>query len=262
MHSAEAEAAAAAIADLTGVREHRAAVVLGSGWQRGAELIGEPKISVPMSQIPGFRTPTAQGHRGHIASVDVAGTPVLLMMGRNHLYEGYAPDQVAFPIEAAHAAGVRTIVLTNAAGGINTRLRVGEPVLISDHLNLTARTPLTGATFVDLVDVYDPQLRKVAQTVDDTLTEGVYAGLTGPQYETPAEIRMLRTVGADLVGMSTVLEAIAARALGMRVLGISLVTNMAAGVTGAHLDHAEVLAEGQTAAPRLGALLRGVLEQL
>lgn len=262
MVTSEAEAAAAAIAELTGVAEHRAAVVLGSGWQRGAELLGTPRAVVPMAKIPGFRTPTAEGHRGSIVSIDVGGTAVLLLMGRNHLYEGYTPDEVSFPLKAAHAAGARTVVLTNAAGGISTRLKVGDVALIGDHLNLTARTPLTGATFVDLVDCYDPQLRKVAQTIDASLTEGVYAGLLGPQYETPAEIRMLRTLGADLVGMSTVLETIAARALGMRVLGLSLVTNMAAGVTGAHLDHAEVLAEGQAAAPRLGALLRGVLEQL
>jgi len=254
--------AASAIAELTGVREHRIAVVMGSGWQQAAAMIGEPTAVVPMSDIPGFRTPTAEGHGGTIASVPVAGTPVLLMMGRNHLYEGYTADEVAFPLRAAYAAGVRTIVLTNAAGGLRPDLRVGEPVLLADHLNLTAHTPLSGATFVDLVDAYDPQLRKVALAVDASLAEGVYAGLTGPQYETPAEVRMLRTLGADLVGMSTVLETIAARALGMRVLGISLVTNLAAGITGANLNHAEVLAEGRAAGPRLGVLLRGILEQL
>lgn len=166
------------------------------------------------------------------------------------------------PVTAAIAAGADTVVLTNAAGGIRDGLRVGEPVLIGDHLNLTGRTPLEGASFVDLVDAWDPELRALAREMDPDLTEGVYAGLTGPQYETPAEIRMLRTIGADLVGMSTVLEAIACRALGARVLGISLVTNLAAGVTGEHLSHAEVLAEGHAAAPRLGKLLRGILEQL
>jgi purine-nucleoside phosphorylase len=165
-------------------------------------------------------------------------------------------------VHAAVAAGAHTIVLTNAAGGINADYRVGMPVLIGDHLNLTGHSPLQGAHFVDLVGAYDPALRQLALDVDPTLATGVYAGLRGPQYETPAEIRMLRTIGADLVGMSTVNETIAARSLGARVLGISLVTNLAAGITGEHLAHAEVLAEGAAAAPRLGRLLRAVLERL
>ncbi len=153
-------------------------------------------------------------------------------------------------------------VLTNAAGGIRDGLRVGEPVLISDHLNLTARSPLAGAEFVDLVDAYSPELRDLARSVDPTLVEGVYAGVSGPQYETPAEIKMMRTIGADLVGMSTVHETIAARALGARVLGVSLVTNLAAGVTGEPLSHTEVLAEGRAAASRIGTLLRDVVSRL
>ncbi|MFI5777361.1 purine-nucleoside phosphorylase [Nocardia sp. NPDC051570] len=257
-----AEQAAEAIAEHTGVSHHRIAVVLGSGWQEAAAEIGTPTASVPMAELPGFGAPTAQGHQGTVHSVRVNDAPVLLMMGRQHLYEGYEPAQVVHGVRAAIAAGAETVLLTNAAGGIRSGLRVGEPVLISDHINLTARTPLTGATFVDLVDAWDPELRKLAQDVDPDLSEGVYAGLTGPQYETPAEIGMLATMGADLVGMSTVLEAIACRAAGARVLGISLVTNLAAGVTGAHLSHAEVLAEGHAAAPRLGKLLRGVLERL
>ncbi len=257
-----AEQAAAAIAERTGVPHHRVAVVLGSGWQEAAAEIGNPAATVPMAELPGFDAPTAQGHQGTVHSVTVNESPVLLMMGRQHLYEGYAPEQVVHGVRTAIAAGVRTVVLTNAAGGIRPGLRVGEPVVIGDHINLTGRTPLTGATFVDLVDAWDPELRTLAREIDPELTEGVYAGLTGPQYETPAEIRMLGVMGADLVGMSTVLEAIACRALGARVLGISLVTNLAAGVTGAHLSHAEVLAEGHAAAPRLGKLLRGVLERL
>ncbi|MBF6330966.1 purine-nucleoside phosphorylase [Nocardia transvalensis] len=257
-----AEQAAEAIAGHTGVARHRVAVVLGSGWQEAAAEIGNPTASVPMAELPGFGAPTAQGHQGMVHSVRVGDSPVLLMMGRQHLYEGYEPAQVVHGVRSAVAAGAEVVLLTNAAGGIRSGLRVGEPVLISDHINLTGRTPLTGATFVDLVDAWDPELRKLAKEIDPSLTEGVYAGLTGPQYETPAEIRMLATVGADLVGMSTVLEAIACRAAGARVLGISLVTNPAAGVTGAHLSHAEVLAEGHAAAPRLGKLLRGVLERL
>ncbi|WP_405133363.1 purine-nucleoside phosphorylase [Nocardia sp. NBC_01388] len=256
------QAAAEAIAERTGVQSHRVAVVLGSGWQEAAAEIGEPATSVPMGEVPGFGSPTAQGHQGTIHSVLVNDAPVLLLMGRQHLYEGYAPSQVVHNVRTAIAAGAQTVLLTNAAGGIRDGLSVGEPVLISDHLNLTGQTPITGADFVDLVDAWDPELRALARDIDPSLTEGVYAGLTGPQYETPAEIRMLRTIGADLVGMSTVLEAIACRAAGARVLGISLVTNLAAGVTGAHLSHAEVLAEGHAAAPRLGKLLRGVLERL
>ncbi|WP_026344135.1 purine-nucleoside phosphorylase [Nocardia sp. BMG111209] len=257
-----AEQAAAAIAERTGVTRHRVAVVLGSGWQDAAAEIGAPTVSLPMAEVPGFGSPTAQGHQGTIHSVTVGGTPVLLLMGRRHLYEGHEPDLVVHNVRAAIAAGATTVLLTNAAGGIRPGLRVGEPVLIADHVNLTGRTPLTGAEFVDLVDAWDPELRALAREIDPSLTEGVYAGLLGPQYETPAEIRMLATIGADLVGMSTVLEAIACRALGVRLLGISLVTNLAAGVTGAHLSHAEVLAEGNAAAPRLGKLLRGVLERL
>ncbi|MGW0248857.1 purine-nucleoside phosphorylase [Nocardia goodfellowii] len=257
-----AQEAAQAIAERTGVERHRVAVVLGSGWQEAAAEIGAPTASVPMPELPGFGTPSAQGHVGMVHSVPMHDKSVLLLMGRQHLYEGYQPAEVVHPVAAAIAAGAEIVLLTNAAGGIRAGLEVGEPVLISDHLNLTGRTPLTGATFVDLVDAWDPRLRALAREVDPSLTEGVYAGLTGPQYETPAEIRMLRTMGADLVGMSTVLEAIACRALGARVLGISLVTNLAAGISGAHLSHAEVLAEGQAAAPRLGKLLRGVLERL
>ncbi|MBC7303527.1 MAG: purine-nucleoside phosphorylase [Nocardia sp.] len=257
-----AEQAAAAIAERTGVPRHRVAVVLGSGWQEAAAEIGAPKASIPMTELPGFGKPSAQGHGGMVHSIPVNNNDVLLLMGRQHLYEGYTPQQVVHPVTAAIAAGAEIVLLTNAAGGLRAGLRVGEPVLIADHINLTARTPLVGARFVDLVDAWDPELRALTRELDPSLTEGVYAGLIGPQYETPAEIRMLSTIGADLVGMSTVLEAIEARSLGAKVLGISLVTNMAAGVTGEHLSHAEVLAEGQAAAPRLGKLLRGILERV
>ncbi|HET9891102.1 MAG TPA: purine-nucleoside phosphorylase, partial [Mycobacterium sp.] len=165
-------------------------------------------------------------------------------------------------VRAACAAGVRAVVLTNAAGGLRQDMTVGEPVLISDHLNLTARSPLVGPQFVDLTDAYSPRLRELARQADRSLTEGVYAGLPGPHYETPAEIRMLRTLGADLVGMSTVHETIAARAAGAEVLGVSLVTNLAAGLSGEPLSHTEVLAAGAAAATRMGALLASVLEQL
>ena len=166
------------------------------------------------------------------------------------------------PVRAACAAGARTVVLTNAAGGLRADFAVGQPVLISDHLNLTARSPLVGAQFVDLVDAYSPRLRAVAREIDPELAEGVYAGLPGPHYETPAEIRMLRILGADLVGMSTVHETIVGRAAGAQVLAVSLVTNLAAGMTGQRLSHDEVLAAGRQSATRMGALLAGVIARL
>ncbi|WP_327148288.1 purine-nucleoside phosphorylase [Nocardia sp. NBC_01329] len=257
-----AEEAAEEIAARTSVDRHRVAVVLGSGWQDAVAELGTPNAEIPMPELPGFAAPTAQGHVGRVVSVSVGDTDTLVLMGRQHLYEGHGAEEVVHPVRTAVAAGAETVILTNAAGGIRPGLRVGEAVLVRDHVNLTGTTPLAGASFVDMVDAWDPELRHLARRIDPDLTEGVYAGLTGPQYETPAEIRMLATIGADLVGMSTVLEAIAARALGVRLLGISLVTNLAAGVTGAPLTHAEVLAEGRAAAPRLGKLLRGLLEQL
>jgi purine-nucleoside phosphorylase len=187
---------------------------------------------------------------------------VLVFVGRVHAYEGHDLRNVVHPVRTACAAGVRTVVLTNAAGSLRSDFVVGQPVLISDHLNLTARSPLVGAQFVDLVDAYSPRLRALAREVDPTLAEGVYACLPGPHYETPAEIRMLRTIGADLVGMSTALETIAARALGAEVLGISLVTNLAAGISHTALSHAEVVEAGREAAPRIGRLLADIVERI
>ncbi|QCQ92067.1 purine-nucleoside phosphorylase [Rhodococcus sp. SGAir0479] len=254
--------AADVLAEHTGIAKHRAAVVLGSGWHAAADALGDALTTVPMADLPGFATPSAVGHAGTVRSLRVDDTPVLVLLGRTHAYEGHDLARVVHPVRTAIAAGAETIVLTNAAGGIRADMTVGQPVLISDHLNLTARSPLAGAQFVDLVDAYSPRLRALAHEIDPTLTEGVYAGLPGPHYETPAEIRMLRTLGADLVGMSTVHETIAARALGAEVLGVSLVTNFAAGITGEHLDHAEVLAAGQASAARMGELLRELLARL
>jgi len=180
---------------------------------------------------------------------------VLLFLGRTHLYEGRGVQAVAHAVRTAAAAGVRTVVLTNAAGGLNPEHRIGQAVLISDHLNLTATSPLVGPDFVDCTDLYSRRLRSLARRLDPSLTEGVYAALPGPHYETPAEIRMLRALGADLVGMSTALEAIAAKAAGLEVLGLSMVTNAAAGLTGQPLDHGDVLASGREAAGRLGKFL-------
>lgn len=260
--AAEAIAAAAVIAERSAVPAHGIAVVLGSGWRAAVERFGTPVATVPMSELPGFAPPTAAGHPGTVHSVRAGDNAVLVLAGRTHAYEGHDLTRVVHPVRTAIAAGAHTVILTNAAGGIDPEFSVGQPVLISDHLNLTGRSPLRGAQFVDLVDAYSADLRALAREIDPTLAEGVYAGLPGPHYETPAEIRMLRTLGADLVGMSTVHETIAARAAGARVLGVSLVTNAAAGITGEHLDHAEVLAAGRDAATRMGDLLRGLATRL
>ena len=215
-----------------------------------------------MAELPGFLPPSADGHRGQVLSVAVGDRRVLVLVGRIHAYEGFDLGQVVHPVRTACAAGAKVVVLTNAAGGLRPEYRVGQPVLISDHLNLTARSPLIGAQFVDLVDAYSPRLRALARSVEESLAEGVYAALPGPHYETPAEIRMLRTLGADLVGMSTVHETIAARAAGAEVLGVSLVTNLAAGMTGEPLRHDEVLAAGRESARDLGDLLARILGAL
>jgi purine-nucleoside phosphorylase len=259
---ATADAAAAELLARTGVESVDVAVVLGSGWAPAAAELGEPSDVVAMADLPGFTPPTAAGHGGRVLVVSVGDRRVLVLLGRVHAYEGHDLRHVVHPVRTACAAGARTVVLTNAAGGLREDFTVGQPVLISDHLNLTARSPLVGAQFVDLVDAYAPRLRALARDVDPTLAEGVYAGLPGPHYETPAEIRMLRTLGADLVGMSTVHETIAARAAGAEVLGISLVTNLAAGMTGQPLSHTEVLEAGRQSATRMGSLLADVLARL
>jgi purine-nucleoside phosphorylase len=259
---AVADEAAAEIRRRTGADAFDVAVVLGSGWAPAAAELGEPSAVVAMADLPGFTPPTAAGHGGQAQVLAVGGKRVLVLLGRIHAYEGHDLRHVVHPVRTACATGVTTVVLTNAAGGVREDLSVGQPVLISDHLNLTARSPLLGAEFVDLVDAYSSRLRDLARAVDPTLAEGVYAGLPGPHYETPAEIRMLRTLGADLVGMSTVHETIAARAAGADVLGVSLVTNLAAGMTGQPLSHAEVLEAGRQSATRMGSLLREVLARL
>lgn len=260
--SPDAARAAESLADRTGVDRHDVAVVLGSGWGSAVEALGTPHAQIPMTELPGFSPPSAEGHRGQVVSVTAGDRRVLVFVGRVHAYEGHDLAQVVHPVRTACAAGAGVVVLTNAAGGLRPEYRVGQPVLISDHLNLTARSPLVGPQFVDLVDAYSPRLRALARSVDESLAEGVYAALPGPQYETPAEIRMLRTLGADLVGMSTVHETIAARAAGAEVLGVSLVTNLAAGMTGEPLRHDEVLAAGRESARDLGQLLQAIVAAL
>jgi len=263
---AAAAASAARLAERTGQDAHDAAVVLGSGWAQAADALG-PGTEVALADLGGFPPPTVPGHVPVVRSVRAGGLRVLVFLGRTHLYEGHPVATVVHGVRTAVAAGCRVIVLTNAAGGIRAGYRTGQPVLISDHLNLTGRSPLAGppppggypSRFTDLTDLYSRRLRALARDADPALAEGVYAALPGPHYETPAEIRMLRTLGADLVGMSTALEAIAARHLGAEVLAISLVTNLAAGLAPAELDHAEVTAAGQAAAARMGALLAGIV---
>lgn len=248
--------AAAVLAERTGVAAHDVAVVLGSGWRAAADTLGEAAHEIPMAEVPGFVPPSVTGHSGVIRSVPVEDRQVLVLLGRTHLYEGHGVEPVVHNVRTAAAAGCRAVLLTNAAGGIREGMAVGDAVVVSDHLNLTARSPLVGARFVDLTDLYSPRLRKLAAELDPALRDGVYAGLPGPHFETPAEIRMLRGLGADLVGMSTVLEAIAARAEGLEVFALSLVTNLAAGLTDGPLDHVEVLAAAAASAARLGWFLR------
>ena len=254
-----AAAAASVIAERTGIEKHELALILGSGWRTAADIIGTPEAEFELADMPGFTAPSAVGHGGTVRSVDVGGRRALVLLGRTHYYEGKGIDAVVHGVRTATAAGARSILLTNAAGGLREGFAVGQPVLISDHLNLTGLSPLVGANFVDLTDLYSPRLRAIAREIDPTLAEGVYAGLTGPHFETPAEIRMLGKLGADLVGMSTVLEAIQARALGVEVFGLSLVSNLAAGLSGQPLNHEEGLEAGRASATRMGTLLRELM---
>lgn len=261
-----AETAAAEIAKITGVKQHHIGLVTGSGWVSAIDALGKPTHEFNTEDIPGFLPPTVVGQSGKIRSYKLAGKTgpirVLVFLGRTHLYEGKGIEPVVHGVRTAVKAGCKVIILTNACGGINTNYRVGQPILIHDHISLTAVSPLIGADFVDLTDLYSKRIRAIVKNEDNSLEEGVYVHWRGPAYETPAEIRMMRTMGADLVGMSTVPEAIAAHALGAEVLGISLVTNAAAGVTGEKLSHEEVIAAGKAASERLGALLAGVIPKL
>jgi len=259
-----ARAAAAVIADRTGVARHDVALVLGSGWGGAADLLGETVAEVPAAEVPGFLAPAVPGHGGTLRSVRLAdGARHALVLGaRTHLYEGRGVRRVVHGVRTAAAAGARTLVLTNGCGGLDPSWRPGTAVLIRDHINLTATSPLEGATFVDLTDLYAARLRAIAHEVDPGLPEGVYAQFPGPHYETPAEVAMAGRMGADLVGMSTALEAIAARHAGLDVLGISLVTNLAAGVGAEPLAHDEVIEAGRAAGPRISRLLADVVGRI
>ena len=254
--------AAARLRDLTGVEAHDTALVLGSGWLPAADALGETTAELATTDLPGFAPPAVEGHAGKIRSVRAGDRNLLVFLGRTHFYEGRGVAAVVHGVRAAAAAGCRAVVLTNGCGGLDESWTPGTPVLISDHINLTATSPIEGAHFVDLTDLYSPRLRELCRDVDPSLDEGVYVQFPGPHYETPAEIAMVRAIGGDLVGMSTTLEAIAAREAGMEVLGISLVTNLAAGITGEPLDHEEVLAAGQASATRMGKLLGQVVPRI
>ncbi|WEV79693.1 purine-nucleoside phosphorylase [Janibacter cremeus] len=259
-----ARAAAATIAERSGVDTHDVALVLGSGWGQAADLVGETRAAFDQADVPGFAAAAVAGHSGQVRSVEIAATGrrALVFGTRTHFYEGRGVRAVVHAVRTAAAAGCRAVVLTNGSGGLRPEWAPGTPVLISDHLNLTATSPIEGANFVDLTDLYSSRLRDLAREVDPSLGEGVYAQFPGPHYETPAEVRMAGVLGADLVGMSTALEAIAAREAGLEVLGVSLVTNQAAGISGSPLAHDEVVAAGQAAAERCGRLLADIVGRI
>jgi purine-nucleoside phosphorylase len=246
------------------VERYDVAVVLGSGWAPAADLVGETVAELRVSHLSGFPEPAVAGHEGTVRAVRVDDRSVLTFVGRTHLYEHRDVTAVAHAVRTAAAAGARIVILTNGCGALRSDWPPGTLVLIRDHLNLTGLSPLAGARFLDLTDLYSPRLRALCHEVDPTLPEGVYAQVPGPHFETPAEVRMIRTLGGDLVGMSTAIEAIAAREAGAEVLGISLVTNAAPGIggSGTPLAHADVLAAGRAAAAGMGSLLAQVLKRL
>jgi len=254
---AAAREAAEHLADRTGRASYDAVVVLGSGWGPAVAQWGAPSARLEMATVPHFRRPVAEGHRGEVLAFDLAATSVLVLAGRTHLYEGHGTRPVVHGVRTAAALGARVAVLTNANGSLREEWEIGRPVLISDHVNATGVSPVEGATFVDLTDAWSPRLRAIAREIDPTLAEGVYAQLTGPHYNTLAEAEWLRRVGADLVGMSTVLEAIAARGCGMEVVGFSTVTAIEGGASAT--DPHEVVAAAERTAGRLGALLAELL---
>jgi purine-nucleoside phosphorylase len=260
---AEARRAAAALAQVTGMEKHRIAVVLGSGWGGAADLIGETTHTIPTAELPGFAAPSVPGHNPTVRSVRLKdGSRALVFGSRTHYYEHRDAGAVAHTVRTAAAAGAETVVLTNGCGSLVPEWGPGTAVLVADHINLTGATPLAGANFVDLTDLYSPRLRAIAREVDTDLPEGVYVQFPGPQYETPAEVRYAKAIGGDLVGMSTALDAIAARHAGLEVFGMSLVTNAAAGFSGAPLSHDEVVEAGQNAGPRISGLLAGIIERI
>ena len=261
--TAVAQLAAAEIARRTGVERHDIALTLGSGWGRAAERLGETVARIPADEVPGFTASGIPGHSGTLTSIRLPnGLHALIIGARTHFYEGRGVRRVVHSVRTAAVAGARVMVLTNGAGGIDPAWTPGTPVLISDHINLTASSPLEGATFVDLTDLYSSRLRALAREVEPSLDEGVYVQFRGPHFETPAEVRMARTIGGTIVGMSTALEAIAAREAGVEVFGISLITNLAAGISDSPLNHEEVLEAGRNAEEHLAGLLSRIVGRI
>ena len=255
--------AAAQLAAATGVATHELAFTLGSGWARAADLMGETVAEVPATDVLGFSAPAVVGHIGTLRSVRLPdGRHALIIGARTHYYEGHGVRRVAHGVRTAAAAGAKVMVLTNGAGGIKETWGPGTVALIADHINLTADSPLEGPTFVDLTDLYSARLRAIARSIDPGLDEGVYVQFRGPHYESPAEVQMAKTIGGHIVGMSTALEAIAAREAGMEILGLSLITNLAAGISPTPLSHEEVIAAGREAEARIGRLLADIAVRL
>jgi len=258
-----AQEAAAQLAEKSGISSHRIALTLGSGWAKAADLIGETVSEIPATEIIGFSAPAVEGHVGTLRSVKLPdGSHALIIGARTHYYEDHGVRRVVHSVRTAAAAGANTMILTNGAGGIKGHWTPGTPVLISDHLNLTAMSPLEGATFIDLTDLYSARLRDLARLVKPELDEGVYVQFRGPHYETPAEVQMAKAMGGHIVGMSTALEAIAAREAGMEILGFSLITNLAAGISPEPLSHQEVIDAGKQAEPVISAMLADIVRAL
>ena len=258
-----AKDAAHALREASGIDHIDIAVTLGSGWSGAADLLGTELFRTPADSIPGFQKPSVKGHVGTLRIIETpSGAHVLVLGARTHYYEGRGVSATVHGVRTAAEFGARTLVLTNGCGGLNEQWKPGSPVLITDHINFTGDSPITGATFVDQTDIYTPRLREIAKKVDPSLDEGVYMQFRGPFYETPAEVHMARVLGASLVGMSTVLEAMAAREAGLEVLGFSLVTNLAAGISPTPLNHEEVIEAGRAAAPRLAKLLSDTIHTI
>jgi len=255
--------AASQIAKRTGVNSHRIALTLGSGWAKAADLLGDTVAEIPADEIVGFSRPAVEGHVGTLRSIRLPDDTHALVIGaRTHFYEGHGVRRVVHSVRTAAAAGAKAMVLTNGAGGIKSHWAPGTPVLISDHINMTAASPLEGATFIDLTDLYSRRLRDIARSVSPELDEGVYVQFRGPHYETPAEVQMAKAIGGHIVGMSTALEAIAAREAGMEILGLSLITNLAAGISDEPLSHEEVIAAGKAAEATISDMLARIVAQL
>lgn len=251
------------IKQLSGVSSLDIGLTLGSGWAKAAELAGEELASIDASEVAGFHKPSVSGHTGKLKVIALTSGKTALVVGaRTHFYEGHGVDAVSHGVRVCAALGAQIMVLTNGAGGIKESWKPGQPVIISDHINLTASSPLSGANFIDLTDLYSSRIREIALGADPTLDQGVYVQFPGPHYETPAEVQMAKAIGGDIVGMSTALEAIAAREAGMEVFGMSLITNLAAGIQKTPLSHTEVLEAGQQAEPVIAKLLAEIINRL